>query len=59
MLVQDHQQPEDERDIERWDDLHALAAVWEPIPFEVCLMLEPYLREMLGDDDFEEEVSHE
>ena len=52
-LALDHKQPEDEHDVERWGDLHALAHSWESIPHEVCLMLEPYLNEMLGDDEFE------
>jgi len=49
-----HQQPESEHDIDRWQELQALASVWEPIPHEVQLLLEPYLHALLSDADSEE-----
>ena len=46
-----HPQPESEHDIPRWEEMQALAGVWAPIPHEVQLLLEPYLRELLSDHD--------
>ncbi len=51
MLAHDHQQPHDERDVERWGELHSLVQTWEAIPYDVCVMLKPYLREVLGEDE--------
>ena len=48
-------QPEGESDIDRWSEMQDLAAVWLPIPHEVQLLLEPFLREELlepGDNHF-------
>jgi len=50
-----HKQPECESDIPRWGELQDLASVWETIPHEVQLLLEPFLRDLLGehgDDEF-------
>ena len=44
-----HPQPESEHDLPRWEEMQALAAAWGPIPHEVQLLLEPYLRELLSD----------
>ena len=44
-----HIQPESEHDIPRWGEMQDLAAVWAPIPHEVKLLLEPYLRELLSE----------
>lgn len=49
-----HKQPESENDISRWQELQALAAVWEPIPHEVQLLLEPYLRELIEGQNFDD-----
>lgn len=49
-----HQQPESEHDVERWEEMQALASVWEPIPHEVQLLLEPYLYALFSDADSEE-----
>lgn len=44
-------QPEGERDIPRWMEMQDLAAIWIPIPHEVQLLLEPYLRELFFDPE--------
>lgn len=49
-----HKQPESEHDVPRWKEMQDLAAVWEPIPHEVQLLLEPYLRELLRDHSSDE-----
>ncbi len=46
-----HKEPESETDLPRWQELQDLAAVWEPIPHEVKLILEPYLREEFQGED--------
>lgn len=54
-FLADHTKPEDENDLVRWEEMQALASAWEPIPHEVQLLLEPYLRNLLsdhGDDEF-------
>ncbi|MES2438043.1 MAG: hypothetical protein V4584_03205 [Verrucomicrobiota bacterium] len=54
-LLTDHTQPEDESEVERWDELQTLAGVWLPIPAEVQLLLEPYLVDLwsgYGDNDY-------
>jgi hypothetical protein len=48
-----HKQPESETDIPRWQELQDLAEVWEPIPHEVQLLLEPYLREEFQSEETE------
>lgn len=55
-----HNQPKSENDIPRWEELQSLAAIWEPIPHEVQLLLEPYLRDLVGDqggNEFEDDSS--
>jgi hypothetical protein len=49
-----HSQPDGENDISRWSEMQTLASVWNPIPHEVQLHLEPYLRELLGDHGADE-----
>jgi hypothetical protein len=54
-LLADHTQPDNENDIERWDEMQTVAGVWLPIPHEVQLLLEPYLIDLWNgkdDDDF-------
>jgi hypothetical protein len=46
-----HPKPESENDIPRWSELQDLAALWLPIPHEVKLLLEPYLNELLSDEE--------
>ena len=46
-------QPENAHDIDRWDDMQYLASVWNPIPHEVQLLLEPYLNQFLTDGDYD------
>ena len=49
-----HPKPEGESDIPRWTELQDLAALWLPIPHEVKLLLEPYLRTLLESEESEE-----
>jgi hypothetical protein len=58
-FLSNHTQPQWEDDIPRWQEMQDLAGVWLPIPHEVRLLLEPYLREHLSDEDndFQEDVS--
>lgn len=56
-FLSDHTQPKWEDDIPRWQEMQDLAGVWLSIPHEVQLLLEPYIREHLSDEnenDFEE-----
>lgn len=51
LATHDHKNPESEADIPRWDELQYLASLWEPIPHESQLLLEPYLREIFYDEE--------
>ena len=44
-VLANNTRPEGEHDIPRWEEMQYLASVWNPIPHEVQLLLEPYLRE--------------
>jgi len=54
LAEQTHKAPEGEDDFPRWSEMQDLAASWEPIPHEVQLLLEPYLRKLLSDEGEEE-----
>ena len=46
-------QPQSESEIPRWNEMQDLNSVWGAIPHEVQLLLEPYLRDHLCDDNDE------
>jgi hypothetical protein len=46
-----HAQPRSEHDLPLWDEMQGLAGAWLPIPHEVQLLLEPYLSDLLNEDD--------
>lgn len=43
VLAAKHDKLRSEEDLPRWEVLHDLIAIWEPIPHEVKLLLKPYL----------------
>jgi hypothetical protein len=51
ILAKENPQPDGEDDIYRWSELQDLAAIWEPMPHEVQLILRPYFESEFGDSD--------
>jgi hypothetical protein len=62
-LIAREDSPHGEADIHRWQEIQDLAALWLPMPHEVHLLLEPYLREELSGNEFDpiedDEISNE